>query len=201
MKKDYLKLALSRRHAEAIGLRPDIYLERVLDFDPEPYGLKLLIFDWEGTLCPWGISSPLHGVKRYMADMKARGYQCKVLSNLTTKLKEKKRERFAEYVMATTGLELVLNHPYKPSGEAVRVALSGTPPNEAAIIGDIIYTDMLAASRAGLGLLVLVEPADRLAEPLYMRLLVRPIEDRYKRRLGLERQDLNSKHKAEMQCH
>lgn len=137
----------------SFSLFPERKFDNVADISPDilrSLGVKLLILDVDNTIAPYKTLTLESRVIEWAGKVKAAGVELFIVSNN----KGDRPETFA-------GL---LDVPYikragKPSPRGVRRALSlaGAAPDEAALAGDQIYTDTIAASLAGVHML-LVEP-------------------------------------------
>ncbi len=137
----------------SFSLLPERKFRSVVDITPEvlrDLGVELLILDVDNTIAPYKTLTLEEPVTAWARGMKAAGIGLFIVSNN----KGQRPEVFAK----------LLDVPYikragKPSPRGVREALArtGTPPERAALAGDQIYTDTVAANLAGVRML-LVEP-------------------------------------------
>jgi len=106
-------------------------------------GITFLCLDLDNTLSPYSEDLPPRRVLDWMAALKAAGITLYMISNSS------KSRRADDYARAC-------NIPFikcagKPSPKALRAAMEqmGKQPEETALAGDQIFTDGLAANRAG----------------------------------------------------
>ena len=112
-------------------------------------GIRLLLLDLDNTLSPYSEDLPPASVLTWMAELKAAGITPYIISNNTSE------ERVRNYAKAC-------DIPYvakagKPSPKPVQEAMAqlGKGQNETALMGDQIFTDGIAASRAGVTSIVI----------------------------------------------
>lgn len=132
---------------------PAVKFEKVTDITPDilrELGVELLILDVDNTIAPYGQVTLDNQVLSWAGELKAAGVGLYIVSNN----KGQRPEIFSK----------LLDVPYikragKPSPRGVREALenAGVPPDRAALAGDQIYTDTIAANLAKVKML-LVEP-------------------------------------------
>ncbi len=133
---------------------PDRVYPSVLDIDPHALakgGVKLLLADLDNTLTRYGQSDPDQAVVAWRSALREAGVELFLLSN------SRRPDRVRYYAQA---LDIpVLGHAGKPSPAGYHSAMEqmGRTPNETAMVGDQIFTDILGAKRAGVTAL-LVEP-------------------------------------------
>lgn len=135
------------------SLFPRRKFHHVTEITPEllrELGVELLILDVDNTIAPYKTLTLEKSVTDWAAGLKRAGVSLFIVSNN----KGERPEIFAS----------LLDIPYlkragKPSPRGVREALAaaGTAPERAALAGDQIYTDTIAANLAGVQML-LVEP-------------------------------------------
>ncbi|MDR3277448.1 MAG: YqeG family HAD IIIA-type phosphatase [Oscillospiraceae bacterium] len=106
-------------------------------------GVTLLLLDLDNTVAPYGAKLPSEAVLQWLSELKNSGVRLFFISN---NRQRGRVERFAEameigYVKAAG----------KPSPRAVleTVRRMGVTPSQTALAGDQVYTDVLAANRAG----------------------------------------------------
>jgi len=152
---------------------PDVFLitpERL-----QKKGITLLLLDLDNTLSPYSEDLPPERVLEWMDALKKAGITPYIISNNASE------ERVRNYAAAC-------EIPYvaragKPSPKPVQEAMKalGKERAETALMGDQIFTDVLAAKRAGVTAIVV--------KPLEMTVLfrLRYIAEQVFRRLGKER--------------
>ena len=124
---------------------PDIMLPSVYELTPEMLserGISLLLMDLDNTLAPYSADTPNAALTGWVRGMEAAGITLFILSN-------NKGERPRVFGEAL-GLPFV-NLSKKPNTDMLFKVLAeyNIPPENAAIIGDQIYTDALCGARAG----------------------------------------------------
>lgn len=137
----------------SFSLRPHIKFGRVEDITPEflhSIGAKLLILDVDNTIAPYGTLVLSPSVMEWAGSVKASGVGLYIVSNN----KGERPEVFARLL----GCEYI-KRAGKPSPRGVKEALrrTGVDAASAALVGDQIYTDTIAANLAGVRM-ILVEP-------------------------------------------
>lgn len=134
-------------------LRPDLSVNSVCDLTPAllaARGVRGVMVDLDDTLVPSRETGLRREVAEWFAGLKRCGIPVVILSN-------GERKRVAHYAQAlgVEGLALI----GKPLPHAFRrgLALLGTAPQETAMVGDQLFTDVLGANLAGL-ISILVTP-------------------------------------------
>ncbi|NPV26178.1 MAG: YqeG family HAD IIIA-type phosphatase [Firmicutes bacterium] len=137
-------------------LKPHMFVNSVSEIALdalEKKGIRALIIDLDNTITEWQDDRLSPEVLAWFSRLKTRGFCVCLVSNN----KEKRVARVAQ----------VLDIPYifkatKPRRRAFRQAMVilGTSPDETAVIGDQIFTDVLGGNRLGL-LTILVAPISR----------------------------------------
>ena len=126
----------------------------IYDIDPGALarrGIKLLLADLDNTLVPYGVPEPTQAVREWTAELARAGITLFVLSN---NRHPGRPERFSKAL----GVPFI-GHAGKPKPGSFFKAMErmGCTPEQTAIVGDQIFTDILGGSRAGVTTL-LVEP-------------------------------------------
>ncbi len=114
-------------------------------------GVRVLLADLDNTLAPYGVPLPTRQVRDWNRSLAAAGVTLFILSNN----RHTDRPRlFCE----SLGVPY-LGHAGKPKADGFHRALEqmGATPDQAAIVGDQIFTDILGGSRAGVTT-ILVRP-------------------------------------------
>ena len=144
----------------------------------EQMGIRLLLCDLDYTLAPRSIARPDAVLHRWLEELKAAGITVMILSN-------NRSSRRVETFCRELGIRYV-GHAGKPSPRGYReaMAIAGTKPEETAMLGDKLLTDVLGARRSGTTALM-VEP---LGGPVgawnhVLHLLQRPFKAIAKRRM------------------
>lgn len=126
-------------------LAPRYVVESVAQLSPRllgAWGVAALMLDLDNTLVAWGESMPPPAVREWVAGLRQSGIPACVVSNRTSA-----RTRA---IAALLGLPMAVGR-FKPSASKLRHALQilGTPPERTAMVGDQLFTDVLAGNRLG----------------------------------------------------
>lgn len=118
----------------------------------EDLGVRLLMLDFDNTIVPYTTNVPTKPMARWLEEMKASGIRICVVSN-------SRRDRVPEFCREND--IPCVTRAKKPFRRGIRECLArfGIPPEQAALAGDQIYTDVLGANRAGVAA-ILVEAID-----------------------------------------
>jgi len=134
-------------------LCPASYVPSIFDVDVNALagaGVKGIILDLDNTLIHWKSDTPGPEILDWFKMLKAKGLRACIVSN-----------NMGPRVRHMAGLFGIPSVPRaaKPRRRAFREAmeLMGTSPQETAVVGDQVFTDILGANRLGL-LSVLVVP-------------------------------------------
>ena len=129
-------------------------------------GIRLLLADLDNTLVPYGVPLPDEKLKAWRDDLAAHGVTLFVLSN------NRHAQRPSTFV---NGLEVpYIGHAGKPKTPSFFKAMEqmGVTPQETAIVGDQVFTDVLGGNRAGVTT-ILVKPIRLAGNPgRYLRYAV-----------------------------
>jgi HAD superfamily phosphatase (TIGR01668 family) len=157
-------------------LVPDFYLERFDEATADflvTLGVRGIVLDVDNTLEPYENPLPTEPVKNWISSLKEQGISCAIVSN-------NNGERIKLF-----NSELNLPAFYKakkPFKKNVLLALRlmGVEKENAILMGDQIFTDVLAARNAGLRA-ILVPPIKDKRDLFtrFKRLLERPIIKKY----------------------
>jgi len=136
------------------SLVPDLVFERYTDLTPKALtdlGVRLLLCDLDYTLAPRSVETPDGTLHAWLAGCREAGITVMILSN-------NRSSRRVETFCAWLGIRYV-GHAGKPRTRGYREAMArtGTPPEQTAMLGDKLLTDVLGAKRSGV-LAVMVEP-------------------------------------------
>ena len=142
---------------------PDIY--KVTPAFLHDRGVTLLLMDLDNTLSPYSEHSPPEKLLAWMAKLKAAGIELFIVSN------NRSKTRARDYA-AACGIPFI-RRAGKPSPRSLRAAMAqmGRHPNETALIGDQVFTDGLAANRAGV-LSIVVKPLHMKSVLFYLRYII-----------------------------
>ena len=106
-------------------------------------GIGLLMLDLDNTIAPYRTTQPDPAVTAWVRGMKDAGIDLHFVSN-------SKRPDRVEHFAGLLGIDYV-KAARKPGTKALKEVMAsyGREPETCALIGDQIYTDVWAASRAG----------------------------------------------------
>ena len=129
-------------------------------------GIRLLLAGLDNTLVPYGVPLPDEKLKAWRDDLAAHGVTLFVLSN------NRHAQRPSTFA---NGLEVpYIGHAGKPKTPSFFKAMEqmGVIPQETAIVGDQVFTDVLGGNRAGVTT-ILVKPIRLAGNPgRYLRYAV-----------------------------
>ena len=133
---------------------PNGFYESVLDIRPEElrrHGITLLLADLDNTLVPYKTPLPTRELIQWREELNAGGVELFLLSNSR---KPGRPKRFADAL----GIDFI-GHAGKPKAGGYRNAMkrTGRTPEQTAIVGDQIFTDVLGGTLAGITT-ILVRP-------------------------------------------
>ena len=162
--------------------KPDLIVDRLESLDQQMLldrGIKGVLLDLDNTLCPWGSREVTDPRRDWIEQAQGRFKLC-IVSNTF------KGRRLCA-VGADLGLPTVARWGLgrKPFGGAIKAGLkiTGTRPQETAIIGDQIFADILGGNSVGL-LTVWIPPLDQ--REFISTMCVRGAERLLLKRLGCE---------------
>lgn len=132
---------------------PDMMFDRAFDITPAVLienGIRAVVLDIDNTLVTYGIAEPTEEVLSWIDTLQKAGLDVAIASNNHAPRVELFNQKIG--VFATCESK-------KPSARAVKAACDhfGVKPNEVAVIGDQIFTDVWCARNAG-SLAILVKP-------------------------------------------
>ena len=138
----------------SISLTPDLLFQCYGEITPEylrSKGIKMLLSDLDFTLAAKSTRHADQALKDWIADLHAADIQFMIVSNNRSPAR-------VEAFCAELGVPYQ-GHVRKPSPAGLRSAMErgAVTPEETAMLGDKLLTDMLAAHRAGV-LALMVEP-------------------------------------------
>jgi len=154
----------------SFSLIPKLVVPDIFYVTPEllrQKGITFLLLDLDNTLAPYSEDMPSEQVLAWVAELRASGIEVFMISN------SRKSRRADDYAAACD--MLFIKRAGKPNPRALHAAMEqfGKRPEESALMGDQIFTDSLAANRAGI-----------------LSIVVRPIEMKnlfFRLRYGLEK--------------
>ena len=136
------------------SLIPDQVFDRYTRITPQflrERGVRLLLCDLDYTLAPRSVSAPDGALRAWLDRCREAGVTVAILSN-------NRSTRRVEAFCGALGIWYV-GHAGKPSVKGFRRAMdqAGAGPEETAMLGDKLLTDVLGARRSGVKALM-VEP-------------------------------------------
>jgi HAD superfamily (subfamily IIIA) phosphatase, TIGR01668 len=160
-------------------LTPDAVYESLFEVDLEDLkarGIRGLIIDLDNTLIAFGHGQVTEQARRWVAEARAMGFRLCLTSNALSG-----RVRYFAQMLDMPGVAIAI----KPARRAFRRALRllETKPEETAVIGDQLFTDVLGGKLMNL-YTVLVNPLS--TAELGTTRLIRRLERRVLRRLVRE---------------
>lgn len=125
---------------------PDIYQKSIYTIDYNKLktsGIRCLIFDLDNTISPTTLSKPTIRLKNHFTKLKQMGFKCIILSNSG----KKRVEPFKNELAVDAGA-----YSKKPKDRKYLKIMDNYKfiPNEIAMIGDQLLTDVYAANKLGL---------------------------------------------------
>ena len=128
-----------------VSLLPKIIARELTDITPEllhSRNIRLLMLDFDNTIVPYTTSVPTPKMESWLRAMNASDIQLCVVSNSH---KERVKIFCGKY-----GIDCI-THAKKPFSKGIRECLDryGIPAENAALVGDQIYTDTLGGNCAG----------------------------------------------------
>jgi len=138
-------------------LYPRLYVPALLDIPLEELGekgIKAFILDLDNTITEWNNNSITEEVRQWFSQVKAAGFKACILSN--------NGEQRVLQVAKTLAIPYICR-AQKPrrGGYYQAVARMEVKPEETAVIGDQIFTDVLGGNRAGLFTILVVPISSR----------------------------------------
>ena len=124
---------------------PRLITDELTDLTPElleRHGIRLLMMDFDNTIVPYTTNVPTERMEAWLRMMVQSEIQLCVVSNSK---KDRVRVFCGQYGIP------VITHAKKPGTKGIRECLQkfGIAPEEAALVGDQIFTDTLGANSAG----------------------------------------------------
>ncbi|SDF09181.1 YqeG family HAD IIIA-type phosphatase [Sporolituus thermophilus] len=111
--------------------------------DLEKRGIRGIIFDLDNTIVPWNSLEMCPRITDWLNEVQAKGFKVAIVSNNWQKRVKEIAQRF--------NLPFV-SRAYKPAKAGFRQALVvlGLQPDQVAVVGDQLFTDILGGNRLGL---------------------------------------------------
>lgn len=164
---------------------PCLYVASIFDIDLddlERRGIKNIIFDLDNTIIERGAPEFPAKVMRWLNAVQQRGIRIAIVSN--------NRTRTAERMAGEAGIPAVFN-AIKPRRSPFKKVLRmlKARPDETAVVGDQIFTDVVGGNRLGM-YTILTKPMkgkEFIATTLITRQLERLFLPRIRKRVGLYR--------------
>ncbi len=136
-------------------LRPRLWLPSITHVDVtrlRARGIRCILLDLDNTLVPYGAAAPPEEVLAWVERAKAAGMPMVLVTN--------NRSPRSRALAESLGLPIAQGW-VKPSASMFRRAMEtmGTTPDQTALVGDQLLTDILGGNRLGL-FTILVEPLE-----------------------------------------
>ena len=133
------------RLGHCIFYQPDYYFGSVFDITPEfllSAGIKAVVLDIDNTLVTYGEAEPSEKVISWVSSLTQAKIKAAIASNNNEERVKLFNRRLGIFCVSKSG---------KPSVKAVSAACKefSASPQDTAVIGDQIFTDVLCANRAG----------------------------------------------------
>ena len=147
---------------------PDVTAPDIFTVTPKwlsDKGITLLLLDLDNTLAPYSQDMPTEQVLAWMKELQASGAALFIVSNNRG---ETRVERYA----AACGIPFI-KRAEKPHPKGLETAMEqmGKTREETALMGDQVFTDALAAKRAGV-LSIVIKPLEMLNMWFYLRYFI-----------------------------
>ncbi len=158
---------------------PDIMFDSIHDITPDyllSKGIRAVVLDIDNTLVTYGMPEPTAEVTNWIEALQAKGISVALASNNGRERVERFNKKLGVFTTYKSG---------KPSPRAVVASCGhfGVRPEETAVIGDQIFTDVCCAKRAGaLAILVTPLPYDENLFFKFKRLMEKPFIRAYRRK-------------------
>jgi HAD superfamily phosphatase (TIGR01668 family) len=148
---------------------PDLYIENIYKLDLnyiKKKNIKGILIDIDNTMLPWNSSHIEDRLMNWVSDCLKQGFSLCIISNNKYHRIQNCAERLG--IPAVSG-------SLKPFKKAFKKGLNilGTQPEQTAVLGDQIFTDILGAKRMGL-FAILVKPIS--SRELYWTRIMRTLE-------------------------
>ena len=129
-----------------LSFLPDSIFQTITQIRPaflREHGVRLLLMDFDNTMLPYTTDRPEQPLLDWIAGMQDAGITLCIVSN-----SHKQRvPHFSQQYHVPC-----VTHAAKPGTRGIREAMAryGAAPQQTALVGDQIYTDVLGAKRAGI---------------------------------------------------
>ena len=160
-------------------LKPDYYVPAFGDIDFQVLirrGIRLLLLDVDNTIVPFKEALPDEAVRQWIGEGRKLGLDFTLVSNAYPR-------RVEEIAKALDVSYVYMAKKPFPGGVRESLKKNGASPQEAIMVGDQIFTDVLAASLAGVPS-ILVDPLTK--SDFFMTKIYRILEFFVKGRLSHE---------------
>ncbi len=136
--------------------RPGEYKESIFHIDLDKLkqrGIKAIMLDLDNTLVEWNAPEPTEDLRRWLEKVKALGFVTCIVSNNSG-------PRVSQFA-AKVGVPFI-SKATKPRRKGFSEAMErlGVTPQQTAVVGDQIFTDVLGGNRSGAHT-ILVVPINR----------------------------------------
>ncbi|MTI81196.1 MAG: YqeG family HAD IIIA-type phosphatase [Firmicutes bacterium] len=133
-------------------LHPDMYVSNLFNIDTgklKKSGIKAIVFDLDNTIVPWGCSKLEDEMLGWFAKLQKEGFKTCIVSNNT-------EERVSELsgLLSIPGIHKASKPRRRAFIKAMR--LLDVRPEEMAMVGDQVFTDVLGAKRLGMYTILVV---------------------------------------------
>ncbi|RQD77554.1 MAG: YqeG family HAD IIIA-type phosphatase, partial [Candidatus Syntrophonatronum acetioxidans] len=138
-------------------LCPDVYLESIYDLDLEKLkknGIKGIITDLDNTLISWGDNTIYPSLDQWFEKLKKEGFKICIVSNNSPDRVSTFAEKFN--IPAVSGAAKPRRKPFRRALEELEIK-----PEEAAVLGDQVFTDVLGGNRLGLFTILVIPVSPR----------------------------------------
>ena len=157
--------------------RPDLYLDSIYDIDWDKLrkrGIRALILDLDNTLLAWRTAQVHRELREWAGELKGGGFSaCLVSNNFSGRV-----SRIAQEL----GIPHLSGAGKPRRGAFIRaMKLIGSKPEETAVMGDQVFTDVLGGNRLGLFTILVVPVSDH---EFFATKMVRVVERWVLRRLA-----------------
>jgi hypothetical protein len=127
-------------------LTPDELVESIYEIDLgqlKDRGIQAVIADLDNTLVPWGSSEVDDSLRKWVDDINRAGIKLAIISNNSSSRVEKMSSRLGIFAISKA---------IKPRRGGFRsiAARFGLTPNQVAVVGDQLFTDVLGGNRTGM---------------------------------------------------
>lgn len=127
-------------------LTPDELVESIYEIDLgqlKDRGIEAIIADLDNTLVPWGSSEVDGTLRKWVDDIDRAGIKLAIISNNSSSRVEKMSSRLGVFAIAKA---------IKPRRSGFRsiAARFGLTPEQVAVVGDQLFTDVLGGNRTGM---------------------------------------------------